>query len=52
MNGKGDSRRPFDREKWEKNYDRIFEQEHCKHPGCKCHITHPCEECGYQGGQK
>ena len=23
------------------NYD-------CPHPGCKSHVTHPCEVCGYQ----
>ena len=22
----------------------------CSHPGCKNHVTHPCEVCGYQAG--
>ncbi len=22
----------------------------CKHPGCHAHRSHPCEECGRQGG--
>lgn len=23
----------------------------CKHPGCKSHVSHPCEGCGRQWGQ-
>jgi len=33
--------------------DRVFkylEDEPCTHPGCKSHITHPCEGCGKQWG--
>ena len=22
----------------------------CKHPGCKSHVTHPCEGCGRRWG--
>jgi len=24
----------------------------CTHPGCKNHVTHPCEKCGYQAGRE
>ena len=39
-----------------KELDKILEKANkqypdspCKHPGCKSHVTHPCEVCGYQG---
>jgi hypothetical protein len=31
--------------------DRVFkylEDEPCTHPGCRSHISHPCEVCGRQ----
>jgi len=31
-NGKGDKPRPKDREKWEKNYERIFQKKHSRKP--------------------
>ena len=27
-----------------------YEGEPCKHPGCKSHVSHPCEGCGRQWG--
>ncbi len=50
MNGKGDRRRPYDQKLWDKGYERIFGRP-CTHPGCRCHVTHPCEVCGYQAGK-
>ncbi|MCK5608957.1 hypothetical protein KAR91_44195 [Candidatus Pacearchaeota archaeon] len=47
--GKGDRYRPYDRKLWDEGYERIHGKKPCKHPGCKNHITHPCEICGYQG---
>jgi len=49
MNGKGDRPRPFDREKWYEGWERAFGKL-CKHPGCRNHVSHPCEVCGYQSG--
>lgn len=28
------------------------QKERCKHPGCKHHVTHPCEDCGKIGGKE
>ena len=47
--GKGDRARSVDRKKWDAGWDRVFGKNRCKHPGCKSHVSHSCEECGYQG---
>ncbi len=50
--GKGDRVRAYNRERWNVGWDRAFGKKPCKHPGCKSHVTHPCEVCGYQGDKK
>ena len=27
------------------NYIMVMDGDPCNHPGCRCHLTHPCEVC-------